>query len=118
VETGSIAQAALLYQARDNQPFAFAGLWDRWHPPEGAPLETCTILTTAANELVQPLHDRMPVIVLRNTYSVWLDPTMRDVNPIQALLTPYPADEMIAYPVSTRVNNPSYDSPECIEPAI
>ena len=65
----------------------------------------------------QPIHDRMPVILPSSAYSLWLDPTVRDVDPLQALLTPYPAEEMIAYPVSTRVNNPAYDSPECIEPA-
>jgi putative SOS response-associated peptidase YedK len=99
---------------RDGEPFAFAGLWDRWHPKGRQPLETCTILTTTPNELVQPIHDRMPVILPSSAYSVWLDPTVRDVEPLQALLTPYPAAEMIAYPVSTRVNTPAYDSPECI----
>jgi SOS response associated peptidase (SRAP) len=99
---------------RDGQPFAFAGLWDRWHPPDGQPLETCTILTTHSNELVQSLHDRMPVILPSTAYSVWLDPALREIAPIQALLTPYPAEQMVAYPVSTRVNGPAYDAPECV----
>ena len=80
------------------------------------PLETCTILTTTPNDVLQPIHDRMPVILPASAYSLWLDPTVRDVEPVQALLTPYPADEMIAYPVSTRVNSPANDSPECIAP--
>lgn len=101
---------------RAGEPFAFAGLWDRWAPADGQPLETCTIVTTAPNELVQPIHDRMPVILPSSAYRLWLDPAMRDVGPVQALLKPYPADEMIAYPVSTRVNNPAYDTPECIAP--
>jgi len=102
---------------QNGEPFAFAGLWDRWHPPDGEPLETCTILTTTANDLVQRLHDRMPVILPASAYGLWLDPTMRDVGPLQALLTPYPAAEMIAHPVSTRVNNPANETPECIAPA-
>jgi len=98
------------------EPFAFAGLWDHWAPADGQPLETCTIVTTTPNELVQPIHDRMPVILPSSAYRLWLDPAVRDVGPVQALLKPYPADEMIAYPVSTRVNNPAYDTPECIAP--
>jgi putative SOS response-associated peptidase YedK len=101
---------------RDSQLFAFAGLWDRWQPVDGQPLETCTILTTTPNEVLQPLHDRMPVILPSSAYSLWLDPMVRDVEPLQSLLTPYSADEMIAYPVSTRVNNPANDSPEYIVP--
>jgi putative SOS response-associated peptidase YedK len=65
---------------RDGEPFAFAGLWDRWHPPEGDPRETCTILTTSANDLVHQLHDRMPVILPRTAYSAWLDRTMREAS--------------------------------------
>ena len=101
---------------RDGEPFAFAGLWDHWAPADGQPLETCTILTTTPNALVQPIHDRMPVILPSSAYGAWLDPTVSDVPTVQALLTPYPADEMIAYPVSTRVNNPAHDTPECVLP--
>ena len=101
---------------RDGEPFAFAGLWDHWAPADGQPLETCTILTTTPNALVQPIHDRMPVILPSNAYGAWLDRTVSDVPTVQALLTPYPADEMIAYPVSTRVNNPAHDTPECVLP--
>ena len=95
---------------RDGEPFAFAGLWDHWAPADGDPLETCTILTTMPNAVLQPIHDRMPVILPPDAYTVWLDPAMRDVEPIQALLTPYPADAMIAYPVSPRVNSPANDA--------
>jgi len=102
----------------NGEPFAFAGRWDRWHPTDGQPLETCTILTTTPNAVLQPIHDRMPVILPPAAYNVWLDPAMRDVEPVQALLTPYPADEMVAYPVSTRANNPGYDAPECITPLV
>jgi putative SOS response-associated peptidase YedK len=103
---------------REGQPFAFAGLWDHWQPPDSALLETCTILTTVSNDVVRQIHDRMPVILPPDAYNVWLDPAMRDVEPVQALLMSYPAEEMIAYPVSTRVNSPAYDSPECIAPLV
>jgi putative SOS response-associated peptidase YedK len=62
------------------------------------------------NELLEPIHDRMPVILPPSACNMWLDPAMRDVEPVQALLTPYPADQMVAYPVSTRVNNPANDT--------
>ena len=101
---------------RDGDPFAFAGLWDRWQPPDGKPLDTCTILTTTPNAVLQPIHDRMPVILPPNAYNVWLDSAMRDVDFVQALLTPYPAEHMVAYPVSTLVNNPANDTPACIAP--
>ena len=74
-------------------------------------------MTTTPNEPVAPIHDRMPVILPSSAYPLWLDPTVHNVDPIQALLTPYSAADLIAYAVSTRVNNPAYDSPECIEPA-
>ena len=85
-------------------------------PADGPLLETCTILTTTPNAVLQPIHDRMPVILPASAYNVWLDPAMRDVDRAQALLTPYPAAEMIAYPVNTRVNSPANDTPECIAP--
>jgi putative SOS response-associated peptidase YedK len=101
---------------REGEPFAFAGLWDRWHPPDGDPLETCTILTTTPNDVVQRLHDRMPVILPSASYSLWLDPNVRDLEPLQALLQPYAAEKMIAYPISTKVNTPSNDSADLIAP--
>ena len=101
---------------RDNRPFAFAGLWDRWHPVEGDQLETCTIVTTEANAVVRPIHDRMPVILPSTDYGLWLDPGFQEVERLTAALRPYPPDEMTAYPVSTRVNNAAYDDPECVAP--
>jgi putative SOS response-associated peptidase YedK len=101
---------------RDGQPFAFAGLWDRWQPAEKKPLDTCTILTTPPNALIQPLHDRMPVMLAASAYDLWLDPAVQDVGRLQTLLAPYPADAMVAYPVSTRVNTPANDSPDLLTP--
>ena len=66
----------------------------------------------------RPIRDRMPVILHRDTDTLWLDPAVRDVDRIQALLTPYPAEEMVSYPVSTRVNNPAYDAPDLLEPLV
>jgi putative SOS response-associated peptidase YedK len=101
---------------RDARPFAFAGLWDRWQPAKGAPVETVTIVTTAPNALVGRIHDRMPVILPNTEYGLWLDPAVQDVERLQALLRPYPEDQMLAYPVSTHVNNPANDFPDMIAP--
>ena len=100
----------------DHRPFAFAGLWDHWTSPEQETIETCTILTTDANAVLRPLHDRMPVILAPAEYSGWLDANVQEATELTPLLDPYPADEMIAYPVDTWVNSPSRDDPSCIEP--
>lgn len=101
---------------RSRRPFAFAGLWEHWTPAEGEPLETCTIITTEPNELMQPIHNRMPVILAPTSYDQWLDPTFQEAEPLKALFRPYPNDELTAYPVSTFVNNPRHDAPQCLEP--
>ena len=100
---------------RDGRPFAFAGLWEHWEGSEGMAIQSCTILTTTSNEVVGRIHDRMPVILSPTDYDRWLDPSIQEPAVLQTLLRPYPADEMTAYPVSTRVNNPANDSPECVE---
>jgi putative SOS response-associated peptidase YedK len=99
-----------------DRPFAFAGLWQRWHKGERV-IESCTIITTEANELVAALHDRMPVILKEQDYDAWLDPHVDDAGRLKSLLSPYPAGQMTAYPVSTAVNSPRHDGPDCIEPA-
>lgn len=100
---------------RDDGVFAFAGLWDRWRSPEGEEIDSFTILTTEPNELMRNLHDRMPVIIPRQKYGVWLDTQLQDVEPLVPLLRPYPAGELVAQPVSNRVNNPRFDDPSCIQ---
>ncbi len=100
---------------RDREPFAFAGLWDRWESPEGEVIESFTIITTVANERVAPIHDRMPVILLPEHEEIWLDDAAGP-RAWQEVLRPYPADRMIAYPVSARVNSPRADDPTLIEP--
>lgn len=101
---------------RARRPFAFAGLWERWDPPEDTPIESCTILTTESNALIHAIHNRMPVILPPERYAGWLDPTSPPTDLLQGLLTPYPAEEMDAYPVSTLVNSPHTDTPRCLEP--
>ena len=91
----------------DGQLFAFAGLWGKWRE-----LESCTILTTDANELVRSLHNRMPVILPSNDYDKWLDLEMQDP---QDLLTQFPDSEMLAVPVNPIVNNAKHEGPECVE---
>lgn len=97
------------------RPFALAGLWEFWSDPDGGTIQSCTILTTAPNELMAPIHNRMPVIVEPEDFDLWLHP---EPDPEQGLhlLRPYPAEKMTAYPVSTLVNNPRNDTAECIEP--
>jgi putative SOS response-associated peptidase YedK len=101
---------------RSKQPFAFAGLWEHWKPIEGEPLETCTIITTEPNDLMVPIHNRMPVILPSTSYDQWLDPVFQDIEPLKALLRPYPSEDLTAYTVSTIVNNPRHDAPQCLEP--
>jgi putative SOS response-associated peptidase YedK len=100
----------------DGKPFAFAGLWDHWEG-DGQVIESCTILTTSANEAVRPLHERMPVILPPEHYDQWLDPRMTKPELLQPLLGPYPAEALKIYPVNPVVNNPRNDSPQCLEPA-
>lgn len=102
-----------LVRMRDGEPFAFGGLIESWIGPEGD-RTTFTILTTAANALMKPIHDRMPVIIKPEGYETWLDPKFRDVNILMGLALPYPDKDMEAWPVSTRVNSPANDDVELI----
>jgi putative SOS response-associated peptidase YedK len=101
---------------KDGTIMGFAGIWDHWKNPEGESLETCSILTTASNRLIQPLHDRMPVILHPEEYNLWLDREVTNPESLKHLYQPYPADLMEMYPVSPLVNSPRNDSPACIEP--
>jgi putative SOS response-associated peptidase YedK len=100
----------------DARPFAFAGLWESWSPPDGSELRTCTIITTQPNSLLEPIHNRMPVILNPEVYNKWLNPNDMLPSQLNELLVSYPADEMIAIPVSKLVNSPQYDSVEIIKP--
>jgi putative SOS response-associated peptidase YedK len=113
---GSRQKQPYFIRLQDERPFAFAGLYDRWASPDGEVLETCTILTTTANELIAPIHDRMPVILYPQDYDFWLDTSSFESERLQALLIAYPSVSMTLYPVSTMVNSPKNDRPECQQP--
>ncbi len=108
---GSRIKKPYLIRMKNGDPFAFAGLWDRWVGPS-CELLSCTIITTPPNELVAPIHNRMPAILAAASHERWL----HDTAPPRELLLPFPADAMSAIPVSTVVNPPAHDAPECIEP--
>jgi putative SOS response-associated peptidase YedK len=103
------------FQMADRKPFAFAGLWERWQGPEGE-LESFTLITTQPNPLVAGIHDRMPVILPKEAYTVWLDPRQQDSSVLIQLLSPYPADDMIATFVNPAVNSVRNDDQACIAP--
>jgi putative SOS response-associated peptidase YedK len=104
------------FRMREGKPFAFAGLWERWEK-DGTAVESCTILTTSANDLLRSVHERMPVILAPADYEQWLDPAVRQPEELQPLLRAFPAEAMTAYPVGLVVNNPRNETPQCIEPA-
>ena len=99
-----------------NTPFAFAGLWEVWNSTDGSMILSTTIITTEPNELMQSIHNRMPVILPAEAYQTWLEPGEQNLEGLAPLLKPYPAEQMIAYPVSTLVNSPANDLPQCITP--
>lgn len=113
-KTGSKKQP-YYFHLDQHQPFGFAGLWEHWQGG-GDEIQSCTILTTTANETMSSIHDRMPVILHPQDYDLWLDPTIESAERLYPLLRPYPDIEMHHYPVSTTVNSPQNDSPACIVP--
>lgn len=105
-----------MIRMHSEEPFVFAGLWDRWtNPDDGAVIESCTVLTTTPNELTESIHDRMPVILGDEAIEAWLS-TSASPDELQELLTPYPASRMEVFPVSRTVGNVRNDTPECIAP--
>lgn len=100
---------------KDGRLFAFAGLWERWEKQNPA-LESCSLITTGPNALMEPIHNRMPVILPELSYSSWLNPGLNDTIYLNGLLEPFQAEEMEAYSVSQIVNYPQNESPWCIEP--
>jgi putative SOS response-associated peptidase YedK len=96
--------------------FPFAGLWEIWAPEDGEAVRSCCIVTTAANDFMREIHERMPVILDPAGYGPWLDPKNRDAAALLALLKPFPSGMMRAHPVSTRVNSPKNNDPACILP--
>ena len=102
---------------KSQKPFGFAGLWSHWLDPKGNEIYSCTIITGEPNELIRPIHNRMPMILAKEKRNRWLDSSNHDSSDLLSLLETYPTDEMEAYVVSRTVNSPSNNSPECIQPA-
>ena len=102
------------FHLRDGGIFGFAGLWEVWRNPEGEWVKSCGIITTTANEVVEPIHDRMPVILRPEEIDCWLDPERHEPQELLSMLTPYPAEAMEAYPVGTAVNSPAYNTVEAV----
>ena len=99
---------------RSGEPFGFAGLWETWESPDGTQVHSCTILTTTPNAVMEPIHNRMPVILPREAEGLWLAPGPTQASVLKALLVPYPAADMEAYQVSALVNSPRNDTPDVI----
>jgi|ERR1043166_1594929 putative SOS response-associated peptidase YedK len=104
------------FRMKDDKPFTFAGVWETWKGEEPA-IESCSIITTDGNELTRDVHDRMPVILSGDDALAWLDPTIEDPTALLELLRPYPAEEMMAIPVSQLVNSVKNNNAQCIEPS-
>jgi putative SOS response-associated peptidase YedK len=113
-KTGAKTKLPFAIALKSGEPYAFAGLWERWQPREGAGLETFTILTTDPNELMEPIHNRMPVILEPRDYDRWLSPGDPARPPVD-LLRPFPAEKMLAWPVSDRVGNVRNNDPQLLE---
>jgi putative SOS response-associated peptidase YedK len=117
LQPGTKSKIPNFIHLKTGKPFAFAGLWDEWHAPDGSTIRSCTIVTTTPNGLMKPIHDRMPVILPTGAYGEWLDTAARTPESLNYLIKAFPPDQMEAYPVSTLVNSPSNDLAECISPA-
>lgn len=115
-QTTSSVKQPYYIRLDDDRPFAMAGLWESWlNPATNVTLQSCTIITTQANHLTQPIHDRMPVILDAADYELWLDPQLQDLDRLGALLRPFEGSTLRADPVDTYVNSPRNDDPRCIE---
>ena len=106
----------LYIRMQSKQSFGFAGLYEYWTSPEGETIGTCAIITTEANDLLRPIHNRMPVILPPEHHAVWLNPTIGEETLLLPLLQPFPGDTMEAYEVSRLVNSPKHNSPRCLAP--
>lgn len=115
-QESSKAKIPMYIRLASHESFAFAGLWELWNSKDGSQILSCTIITTEPNELMQSIHNRMPVILPAEAYPTWLEPGEQSLEGLTPLLKPYPAEQMVAYPVSTLVNSPANDLPQVIIP--
>ena len=114
---GARRKQPIYIRLESQKPFALAGLWETWQPEDvEEPLRSCTIITCPPNALLEKIHHRMPVILPQDAYLEWLAPEPKSADALQPFLVPYADEDMEAYPVSTFVNRPMHDSPECIAP--
>jgi putative SOS response-associated peptidase YedK len=111
--TGGKHKQPFHFHMKDGRPFAFAGLWERWAGRDGEPIESCAIITTEANAVVRPVHERMPVILAPGDFAAWLDPRTSAAD-LQSLLRPFPEGEMAAAPANPYVNSPRNQGPQCL----
>ncbi|CAK0757793.1 Abasic site processing protein [Gammaproteobacteria bacterium] len=107
-----------LIRRADQGSFAIAGLWENWRSPTGAEIESCILITTTANPLVVPIHQRMPVILSEPECEQWLDPVIDRSDRLLALLRPYAGHNLVLFPIGPWVNHPSHDDPQCLQPLI
>lgn len=108
------AKVPMRFVLKSREPFAFAGLWDIWRKPDGSEVRSFTIITTEPNDLMRPIHNRMPCLLRPQDEGKWLDPDLKETANLLPVLAPYPDEEMEAYEVSTLVNSPRNDRPECV----
>ncbi len=116
-KAGRIRQPYFI-RPKDGLPLAFAGLWEEWRSPDGQAIGSCAIIVTRANALLQPIHDRMPVILEPHAYGPWLSTDLTDTEDLTQLLVPFPPENMKAYPVDRWVNNPRNEGAACVGPVI
>lgn len=107
----------MLIRMKNEEPLAFAGLWESWTSPDGETVHSCSILTTKPNELMASIHDRMPVVILKENEKKWLDPNIQDEKVLTEMLQPLDAGLMEAYEVSSAVNSPKNNGPDLIKRA-
>jgi putative SOS response-associated peptidase YedK len=113
-EPNSKQKTPYYIQLASGELFAIAGLWDEWMSSDGGEIRTCTLITTQPNSMMAALHNRMPIILPPESYEAWLNPTPQQPAALEKFLAPYDSAKMTAYPVSTLVNSPQFDSPQCI----
>lgn len=111
------ARRPWLFRRPDESPFGLAGLWETWRAPDGTFIESCAVITTEPNELMRPIHHRMPVMLAPAQFDAWLDPAIREPERLRPLLHPALASDMKMTEVSTHVNNVRHDDPGCLAPA-
>lgn len=110
------SKTPMFIHLNDRSIFGFAGLWDEWKSPDGEVIRSCSIITTAANHVIQPVHDRMPVMLRKDDIATWLNNSITKTEEVVPLLQPRRDDEIGMYAVSSRVNSPAYDGPDLLDP--